>query len=217
MGDRGQGGDTGRERDSGDGLDTRHELVDEGLLLNVEDGRREDGTVVVNLDNAHTVSERRDVEHVEQGSLGRSDLGSGSDDLDIVDNFDGTTGDLGGDTKSLEERGLSGFHTGVSGGDVDVVGGNGTGTSGGGNLVGEDDLSDVLEVTGSEDETDVALDVGDESLEVGVLGENHSEGTSDHGVLAHKNNTLASEGLSDQVQLLRGNVVDVDKEDGGWG
>lgn len=213
--DGGNGGDTSGQRDGGNGLDTRNELVNKGLLLNIEDGRGEDGTVVVDLDDSHTVGEGRDVEHVQQCSLRGADLATGGNDLNVRDDFNGTTGNLGGDTKGLEERGLSGLHTSVTGRNVDVVGGKGTGTGGGGDLVRDDDLSDVLEVTRGEDETNVSLDERHELLELGELGEDGSDSTSDHGVLAHKNNTLATESLSDHVTLLGRDVVNVDDEDGG--
>lgn len=44
----------------------------------------------------------------------------------------------------------------VSGGNVDIAGGDGTGTSGGSDTVGENLLTGVLEVGVGEDETDVA-------------------------------------------------------------
>lgn len=37
---------------------------------------------------------------------------------------------------------------------------------------------------------------------------------SDHGVLAHQNNTLTTEGVSDLVHLLGADIVDGDDEDG---
>ena len=43
----------------------------------------------------------------------------------------------------------------VSGGNVDIAGGDGTGTSGGSDTVGENLLTGVLEVGVGEDETDV--------------------------------------------------------------
>ena len=103
----------------------------------------------------------------------------------------------------------------VSGGDVDITGGDGTSTSGGSDLVGDDEVADFLEVTRGEDEADVALDVGEEPLELRVFGENGTEGTADHGVLAHDNNSLATEGDTDLVHLVGTDVVDIDDEDGG--
>lgn len=213
--DRSDGWDTNSEGDGSDGLDTRGELSNEGRLLNVKDGWWEDGTVVVDLDDGHTVGERRDVQHVKQGGLGSTDLVTGLDDLDIVDNFNGTSGNLGWDTESLEERGLSRFHTGVTGRNVDIDGSESTGLGGGSNDVGDDDLSDVLEVTGGEDESDVSLDVGEELLELRELGEDGSESSSDHSVLSHQHDTLSSEGLSDLVDLLGRDIVDVTEEDRG--
>lgn len=202
--------------DGSDGLDTGHEAVDELRLINVKNLGGEEVAVVIDGHNSHTVGKRRDVEHVEEGSLGGSDTGTSSNDLDVADDFNGTTGNLGGDTESLEERGLAGFHSGVTSRDNDVLGGEGTGTSGGSNLVGNDDLADFLEVSSSEDESDVALDVREETLELGVLGEDGAEGTADHGVLAHQDNTLATEGGTDLMHLVGANIVDVDQEDGGY-
>lgn len=216
MHDGRQGGDTGSERDSGNGLGSREESIEQSLLLNVEDLGREDGTVVVDLSDGHTVSERRDVEHVQQSSFGSTDSTTGLDDLDIGNDFNGTSSNFGWNTKSLEERGLSGFHTGVSTWDPNVVGGNGTSSSGGSDDVGNNDFSDILQITGSEDETDVSLDVGEELLELGVFGKDDSETSSDHGVFTHEDDTFSSERLSDQVGLLRRDIVDVDDEDGGW-
>ena len=214
--DRDEGGDTGSQGDGGDGLGTGEEGVEEGLLLNIEDLGSKDGTVVVDLGDGHTVGEWRDVEHVQQGSFGRSDPSTGLDDLDVVDDFDCSSSDLGGDTKSLEERGLSWFHTGVSGWDVDIVRGVSTSSGWGGDLVADNDLSDILQVTRGEDESDVSLDVWEELLELRVLSEDDSETSSDHGVFTHEDDTFASEGVSNHVGLLGRDIVDVDQEDGCW-
>jgi hypothetical protein len=53
----------------------------------------------------------RDVQQVEEGSLRGTDLVSSLNELEVSGNFNGTTSNLGGDTESLEEGGLSGFHT----------------------------------------------------------------------------------------------------------
>lgn len=217
-----------RVRDGGDGrvvegkrdrsnlLDTGHEAADEEVLADIEHLGAEAVTLVVDLQNAHTVGERRDVEHVEQHRLGGTDTSTTGDDLDVRDDFDRTTGNLGGNTKSLEERGLAWLHTGVAGGNGNVGGGVGTGTSGGGNTVGQDGRAHILEVTGGEDETDVTLDVGHELLELGLLSEDQAQSAADHGVLAHQNDTLAAEGATDLVHLVGADVVDIDNEDRGW-
>lgn len=156
--DRRQGGVVGGQGDGGNGGDGAGESLEELALLNVEDARVEGLALVIDLSNTHTVGEGRDVQHVEQGSLGSSDLAAGLDELQVSGNFDGTTGNLGRNTESLEERGLSGFHTSVTSGDENVGRGNGTGTGRGGDTVGENLLTGVLEVGVGEDETDVACE-----------------------------------------------------------
>jgi hypothetical protein len=106
-----QSGEAGGQGDTGNGGDGRGESLEQLGLLDVQDGGIEGLAVVVDLEDTHTVGEGRDVQQVEQGSLGGTDLVTGLDELQVGGNFDGTTGNLGGDTESLEERGLSGFHT----------------------------------------------------------------------------------------------------------
>ena len=84
----------------------------------------------------------------------------------------------------------------------DVQRREGTSTGGGGDLVGGDEVTDLLEVAGGEDESNVALDVGKEPLELGVLGEDSTESTADHGVLAHHDDTLATEGNTNLMHLV---------------
>lgn len=209
----GDGGETSGQRDGGNGGDTRHEALDQDVLFNVQDGRAEDVAVGEDLNDLHTVVERRDVQHVQQGGFGGSDLGTGGNDLNVVDDFDGTSGNLGRNGQGLEERGLSGFHTSVTGGDVDIDGSDGSRSSRGGDLVGDDGLSDFLQVGRGEDETDVTSEVRHELLEVRELGQETSKGSSDHGVLSHQDDTLSSQSETDLVQLGGRNIVDVDKED----
>jgi hypothetical protein len=106
-----QGREVGCQGDASNGGDSRAESLEELRLLNVEDGGVEGLTSIVNLVDSHTVGEGRDVQQVEQGSLGGTDLVTGLNELEVSGNFNGTTRNLGGDTESLEERGLSGLHT----------------------------------------------------------------------------------------------------------
>lgn len=118
----------------------------------------------------------------------------------------------------------------VSGRDEDITGSDGTGTSRGGDTVGENLLTDVLEVTVGEDEADVAcnasvesaqtvawkirtLDVGEQALVLGEVANEALESAADHGVLAHQNDTIATERLADLVHLLGRDIVDGDDED----
>ena len=143
------------------------------------------------------------------------DLLSGGNEMDVGNDFDGTTGNLGRDVKSLEEGGLSGFHTSVTSGDVDVVGGDSSSLGGSSDLVLNDDVSNVLKVGRGEDESDVTTDVGKESLKVGVVGEDETNGTTNEGVLSHEDLSLSTESLTDLMHLVGSDIVNVDDEDRG--
>lgn len=166
------------EGDGGNSGDGAAEDLEKLLLANVQNLRGESVALVVNLGNSETVGEGRDVQHVEKGGLGRTNLATGLDELQIGGNFDGTTSNLGGDTESLEERGLARFHTGVSSRDPDIGRGKGTSTSRSGDLVGKDLVTDVLQVAIGEDETNVALDMRQETLVLGSLVEEDSQGSA---------------------------------------
>ena len=165
--------------DTGDGGDRAAESLEELLLTNVEDGSWEGVAVVVDLGDGHSVGERRDVQHVKEGGLRGSDLGAGLNELEVSGNLNGTTGNLGWDTKGLEERGLSWLHSGVTGWDVDIIWGDGTSTGWGGDLVGQDNIADGLQVTVGEDETNVALDVSEETLVLWGISDEALDGTAD--------------------------------------
>jgi hypothetical protein len=62
--------------------------------------------------------------------FGSSDMSTSSNNLDVGDNFNSTMGNLCGDTKGLEARGLSGLHFGVAGRDDHILGHKGTSTGG---------------------------------------------------------------------------------------
>lgn len=176
--DRGQGGVVEGQGDGGDGTDGAAEGLEQLLLADVENVGGEGVALVVDLLDGQTVGERRDVEQVEQGSLGGTDLGSSLNELEVGGNFNGTTSNLGGDTEGLEERGLSGLHTGVASGHPHIGGGKGTRTSGGGDLVVENLVTDGLEVGVGEDEADVALDERQEALVLGGVGDEGLESTT---------------------------------------
>jgi len=211
--DRWKGREVGGQRDSSNGRDGAGEGLEQLRLLDIENTGWEGVSVIVDLRDTHTVGEGGDVQHVEKGSLGSSDLGASLDELQIGGNFDGTTGNLSWDTEGLEERGLSWFHTSVSGWDENIIRGYGTSTSRSSDLVGENLVTDGLEVAVGEDESDVALDEWKETLVLGGVGNEALDSTTDHGVLSHQDDTLTTEGLSDLVHLLGADIVNANDED----
>lgn len=178
MDDGWQSWEVGGQRDTSDGGNGAGERLQELALLDVENRRWEAVALVVDLGDTHSVGEGGDVQHVEESGFGSSNLGAGLDELQVGGDFNGTTGNLGGDTESLEERGLSGFHTSVTSGDVDIGGGNGTSSGRSSNLVGVDLVADGLEVGVGEDETDIALDERKEALVLRVVTDKALDGTT---------------------------------------
>lgn len=176
--DGGQGGEVDGQGDGGDGGDGGGQSLEELLLANVEDGGREGLALVVDLSDTHTVGEGRDVEQVEQRGLGGADLVASINELQIGGDFNGTTGDLGGDTESLEERGLARLHAGVSSRNPHVDGSDSTGTGGSSDTVGEQLVTDLLEVAVGEDEADVALDERQDALVLGSVDEESPESSA---------------------------------------
>jgi len=211
---RWEGWEVGGQGDSSNGGDSAAEGLEELRLLNIKNTSGEGVSLVINLGDTHSVGEGRDVQHVEQGSLGSSDLAASLDQLQIGCNFDGTTSNLGWNTKSLEERGLSGFHTSVSCGNVDIGGSNGSSSGGSSNLVGENLVADSLELGVGEDEADIALDVREETLIFWIIADEAFDSTTNHGVLSHQYDTLSAERMTDLVHLLGADIVDADDEDG---
>jgi hypothetical protein len=185
------------------------------------------------LGDTHTVGEGRDVQHVEQGSLGSSDLATSLNELEIGGNFNGTTSNLGRDTESLEERSLSGFHTSVTSRDPDIIRSNGTSSGGSSNFVGQDLVSDSFEVAVGEDKSDIALYEWEETLILWRVRNETLDGTTNlhnnqisqlsiwhmvyrsiayHGVLAHQYDSLSAKSLTDLVHLLGADIVNADNE-----
>ena len=165
----------------GDGSNGGHGVL-EGLqelfLRDVEHGGREGLTVVVDLLDTHTEGERRDVQHVQQRRFGSTDTSASLTHTDVRGNFNGTTGNLGRDTKGLEERSLTRFHTSVTSRDEHITWGDGTSTGRGSDTVGQDLVTGLLQVGVGEDETDVALDVREEALPLREVGNEGLDGTA---------------------------------------
>merc|ERR1719412_1464311 len=156
--------------------DTLHEGSLEVIVSDVEDLGVEDGAVVVDVLDHQAVRGGGDVQHVQEGGLGHADLVANGDQGHVGDNLDGTPGDLGGDGQGLEERGLLGAEAGVLGRDGDVYGGNGAGPGGSLDLVFEQQVADLVEVLGGEDESDVADDAGQDLLQLWVLVQHAADG-----------------------------------------
>merc|ERR1719373_703554 len=84
----------------GDGCDVAnaaHEAGAQVVVGDVQDGGVEDGSGVVDVADDQAVSERRDVEHVEERGLGHANLVALLDQVHVLDDLNGSLLDLGRD------------------------------------------------------------------------------------------------------------------------
>lgn len=214
VGNRSDGWVADRERDACNGGDLAHESLDQHFIGDVEDGSIKDIALVVDGADGHSVREWRDVEHVEQGGFRGTYFAAGRNDLDVVDDFNCSTGNLGGDSKGLEEGCFAWLHAGVSGGDGDVDGGEGASLGGGLHAVVEDQGADLLHVAVCKDEANVSDDGGQQLLVLGVVVHAVAQGAAHHGVLAHQNDSVAAHCFADLVHLVGADIVDRHDEHG---
>jgi hypothetical protein len=98
---------------------------------------------------------------------------------------------------------------------MDISGSQGTCASGGCDLVGCDNASDLIKVAKGEDEANVSTDVREEAFELRVVCDDRAQSTPDHGIFAHQDDTLAAKGDTNLVHLVGTDIVDIDDEDGG--
>merc|ERR1719180_318375 len=89
---------------------SRGKLGEQVSVSDVQDFWVEDTAAVVHLGDDQTVAEGADLEHVQESGLRHANPVAGLDDLN------GTLGNLGWDSQSLEEAGLLRSHTSVLGG-----------------------------------------------------------------------------------------------------
>jgi hypothetical protein len=85
--------------------------------------------------------------------------------------------------------------------------GVGTGPSWGTHSVDQEEVPDGAQVLLGEHEPDVALDVGQDLLEGGVLVQVPADGLPHHGVLAHEHDGAAAHGQADLLHLLGAHIV----------
>ena len=79
-------------------------------------------------------------------------------------------------------------------------------------LVGENDLPDVLQVIIGEHETNVALDVREDFLQLRILVKVPTNGLTDGSVLAHHDSGSTTQRDTDLLHLLRAHIVHVHKK-----
>jgi hypothetical protein len=206
----------GSKRDETDSLDGADESVVDILLGDIEDKTVVDETILVNLSNGNTIEERLDVKLAEEGNSGSGDTLVLLDEVDGVDDLNGTTSNLGGNVEGLEERSLSRVKRSRTSRDVNIDGGDNTGLGSGGDLVGTDNITDLTElVRVGEDETNVVADVLKKVSDLGVASSSEvTEDRADDGVLTDKHDgVVLTELHADKLDLVRTDVINVTNND----
>jgi len=212
-------GHTELEGEGGNLGDGGLELSDDIGGGDVEGSGVVEETTFVDLGDDNTVEERLDVELGQEGDVGSGDAITLLDEVDLVDDFNSTLNDLGGDVQGLEERGLTGVETSSTRGDKDIDGGGDTRLGGSRDFELHDGGADFSEGTVDEDETDVT-DEGVVQLDqvgnflVGLVGVNVILDDLAHdGVLTDDDDTTTTDGHTDLLHLERTDVVDGDDHD----
>jgi len=143
---------------------------------------------------------------------------------------------LGGNSEVTEETSLSGIKSGGTGGNSDLLGGNGTNTGGGFSDLRVEDREDITEVVVGEDDRGVSLKLRDDLIKVGLvnpsvvrlsgvrsisiggLGVELLDSLLHHGVLTTDHEGVnGSHGLSHNANLLGGDVIGVNEHHLGVG
>merc|ERR1711997_58060 len=209
---RGNGWVTNLQGEGSDVPNTDQDMSLEILIRDVQDSRIENGTRIIDLVNNQTVCEGRDTQHVQEGCLGHTDLVSSSNQIHVVGDFNCTLCNLGRDVQSLEERGFFGTQSSILGGHHDIQRSKGTSLGGGLDLVSHKHVPDADQILLGEDETNVALDVVHQALQLGVVGQVSSDSLAHHGVLAHEYDSMTSKGHTDLLHLLGSDIVGFDQK-----
>merc|ERR1719215_1751039 len=163
----------------------------------------------------HAVLEWLDAKLSQENCGTWSHLVANLQDGELAGQFDLTLDNLRTDVERLEERGLGRVHARGARRQVQVHHGHLAGLGGGRLPELLQDLANVVKAAiRGEDETNVAQDRAAQGVEacIGVLLRAQGQRLSDHRVLAHQDNSPATQLHTDVLHLLRGHMVDANEE-----
>jgi hypothetical protein len=199
------------KRDGSNVSNTLHEPANDVSLSKVKDLGGVESTIIIDHLRDESIVEGREVQHVEENSLGWTDLVAFAEDLDVVDDFNVTTNNLGLNVNSLEEGSLLGIKTRGTLVDHDNAWSDGAYTSRGSDAVLNASVTNVRKITVGEDETNVTLDVWEDLHPLFVLSLGDS--SAHEGVLTEEDLAAVAENDTNVLELLGANIVSVDDED----
>jgi hypothetical protein len=128
-------GESESQGESGQVLDSGLEELGDGFRGDTGLSWGEDVSIIIDVEEFHSILERLDVQLLQEGGLGGHDDLSGDADYDLVDDFDLSLLDLSCDLKSVEEPDLGWVQSGRAWRDRYVDGSDGTGSGHGVHLV----------------------------------------------------------------------------------
>jgi len=96
---RDDGGIRDCQTDTSNVSDCGGKVSQERISFDIENGGGENITRVIDLEDNHSVGEGGDVQHVEEGCFRGTDFETLVNEMDFIDDFNGTTGNLGGNTE----------------------------------------------------------------------------------------------------------------------
>jgi len=222
---------TDSERNGSNVVSSLSDLSEQCFRVKVENFRGEDATVVVDVEDFHTEGEGLNIQLLQNGSFGVTDLLTFLAHSEFLGNFDLTLLNLGGDVKGVEEGNLGGIQTSWARWDDDFDGSESTDLSWGRDSVAFNHGLKLMDWGVGEDETDFTLavlrklfDLWEISVEtlsefvvlIIFLGSFKSDvdGLLDDGVFTadHITLLLLSQGKSDLLNLVGGNVFKLNDE-----
>ncbi len=183
---------------TGDVPHTLQEPLVQGFFSDVQHLGAVDAAVIIHLLDDQPIREGRDV---------GAHLVSRFDQLNVAQDFNGSSGDLGGDSQSLEEEGLLWTKPGVLNRDGHLTQGDGTSAGSSGHFVCQQQIPDLSQILLGEDEAHVPTDVGKQPLQRRVVFQVATDGLSHHGVFAHEHDVLAPQAQTDGLHLLGADIV----------
>jgi len=202
----GEGGNVGNS--SGEGL--------EEILWG---GREElgvvDNTFVIDVGQLQSIGEWTKVKHLHEGGLGRTDTLTFLAEMDISQDFDATSGNLGGNVEGGEERGLGWLEGGDLLWDDNVLRSEDSSLGLGRNTGLQKLLTERGAVFLGENESDVVLDGREDGFPLWVVDQLVLDGLSHESVLSQEDGGTTTETSTDLLHVVGANVID-GNHDGTW-
>lgn len=161
---------------------TSGEVLEEVLRGGVKELSRVDNSIIEDVGQLQTIGEGTEVQHLHEGSLRGTDLLTFLAKVDVLENFDATSGDLGGNVEGGEEGGLGW----LKGGDLlrnnHILRGKDTSLSLGRDTRLQELFTETNQVLLGENKTNVTLDDREEGFPLRVSSQVILDGLSHEGL-----------------------------------